>query len=68
MATNAATKKNYTKFSLESACAHIKMMDGKQTVGWIMDYIPSSKEAPEHWRLTRRVFINVMTGFKKQIQ
>jgi hypothetical protein len=68
MVKQTATKKDYTKFTLDAACAHIKMMDGKQTVGWRLEYIPANAGIDEHWRLTREVFGNQMSGIVKQIQ
>jgi len=61
-------KKNYTKFTLESACAHIKMTDGKQTVGWKLEYVPADPNAPEHWKISRQIFINQLSGFRWEIQ
>ena len=68
MVKQVATKKDYTKFTLESACAHIKMMDGKQTLGWRLEYVPAGNSAPEHWKLTRQIFINQLSGFVWEIQ
>ena len=69
MAKQTDTKKNdYTRFNLDAACAHIKMMDGKQTVGWRLEYIPPNAGIAEHWRLTREIYTNQLSGITKQIQ